>query len=71
MGLFDFLKPKKNNTLKSSRNSKEYSVLNNDFKATSKQDALNRYNHLIKEQKHIQSSLDRHEKIINESLNIM
>lgn len=71
MGLFDFLKPKKNNTPKSSRNSKEYSVLNNNFKAASKQDALNRYNYLIKEQKYIQSTLDRHQQIINESLDII
>lgn len=53
------------------RNQNDYSVLNENFKPTSKQDAINRVNYLKVEQKELKSALDRHEKIIQESLNIL
>jgi len=53
------------------RSQNDYSVLNENFKPTSKQDAINRINYLKVEQKELKSALDRHEKIIQESLNIM
>lgn len=53
------------------RNQNDYSVLNENFKPTSKQDAINRINYLKTEQRELKSALDRHEKIIQESLNIM
>ncbi|WP_291076441.1 MULTISPECIES: hypothetical protein [unclassified Empedobacter] len=52
-------------------NQNDYSVLNENFKPTSKQDAINRINYLKTEQKELKSALDRHEKIIQESLNIL
>ncbi|WP_313636282.1 hypothetical protein [Empedobacter sp.] len=53
------------------RSQNDYSVLNENFKPNSKQDAINRINYLKTEQKQLQSTLNRHEKIIQESLDIM
>lgn len=68
------LKKKKtlNNSLKSKLDTSEYySVLNNSYKPKSKQDAIARVEYLKIEQRELQSSLNRHEKIIQESLGIM
>lgn len=51
--------------------SHKHSVLNSDYKPTSKQDTINRVNYLKVEQRELQSTLDRHVQIIQESLRIM
>lgn len=62
-----FLCKKQTNTFSNillNRNQNDYSALNENFKPTSKQDAINRVNHLKTEQRELKSTLDRHEKII-------
>lgn len=50
---------------------KKKKTLNNSLKSKSKQDLFNRIAYLKVEQRELQSSLNRHEKIIQESLNII
>lgn len=53
------------------QNKDRYSLLNNNFKATSQEDLLNRIKYLKIEQRELESTLKRHSQIINESLRII